>query len=73
VCTLQGSPLYLNGMHAGRGRAETLSTDEFITAVDGVEASAADGICVFTFTDFLDMRGTADGQRRINRLRGFRR
>lgn len=73
VCTLQGSPLYLNGMHAGRGRAETLSTDEFIAAVDGVEASAADGICVFTFTDFLDIRGTADGQRRINRLRGFRR
>jgi hypothetical protein len=73
VCTIQGSALYLDGMHANRGRATTLDTDEFIRTVDGVEASAADGLCVFTFTDFLDMRGTADGRRRIDRLKAFRR
>ena len=73
VCTIQGSALYLDGMHAGRGRAETISTDEFIVAVDRVEATDVDGICVFTFTDFLDMRGTAEGQRRIDRLKAFRR
>lgn len=73
VCTVQGSALYLNGMHAGRGRSEAIDTDEFIRAVDGVEASAADGLCVFTFTDFLNMRETGDGRRRIERLRRFRR
>jgi hypothetical protein len=73
VCTIQGSALYLNGMHAHRGRKEALTTDEFIECVDSVEASAADGLCVFTFTDFLNMRETADGRRRIERLRSFRR
>jgi hypothetical protein len=70
---VQGSALYLDGMHANRGRATTLDTDEFIRTVDGVEQSAADGVCVFTFTDFLTMRGTADGRRRIDRLKAFRR
>jgi hypothetical protein len=73
VCTIQGNALYLNGMHANRGRRETLSTDEFIDCVDSVEASEADGLCVFTFTDFLNMRHTSDGRRRIDRLSSFRR
>jgi hypothetical protein len=73
VCTVQGSALYLEGMHAGRGRSEAIGTDEFVRAVDGVEASGVDGLCVFTFTDFLAMRDTADGRRRIERLRAFRR
>jgi hypothetical protein len=73
VCTIQGSALYLHGMHARRGRKETLTTDDFIECVDSVDASEADGLCVFTFTDFLDMRETADGRRRIERLRSFRR
>lgn len=73
VCTVQGSALYLRGMHAGRGRTETITTGEFIRAVDGVEASDADGLCVFTFTDFLEMRDTVEGRRRIDRLKAFRR
>ena len=73
VCTVQGSALYLDGMHAGRGRSETITTDEFISAIDQIERTEADGICVFTFTDFLDMRDTRDGQRRIDRLKSFRR
>jgi hypothetical protein len=73
VCTIQGGALYLDGMHANRGRAERITTDEFIDAVDRVEATDVDGVCVFTFTDFLDMRETSDGRRRIDRLRAFRR
>lgn len=73
VCTVQGSALYLNGMHADRGRKPTLSTDEFIDCIESVEASAADGLCVFTFTDFLNNRETTDGRRRIERLKSFRR
>ncbi len=72
VCTIQGNPLYLEGMHANRGRATTLPTDEFIQLVDSVELSEADGVCVFTFTDFLGYRDTADGRRRIDRLKLFR-
>lgn len=72
VCTIQGNPLYLDGMHANRGRQTTLSTDEFIRLVDSVETSEADGVCVFTFTDFLGYRDTADGRRRIDRLKTFR-
>jgi hypothetical protein len=72
VCTLQGNPLYLDGMHANRGRATRLSTDEFIQLVNSVEDSEADGVCVFTFTDFLGYRDTADGRRHIERLKNFR-
>ena len=60
-------------MHANRGRATDITTDEFIFMVDGLEKSEADGLCVFTFTDFLDMRATAEGKRRIDRLKAFRR
>ena len=73
VCTIQGSALYLHGMHANRGRASEITTEEFLGIVDSLEASQADGLCVFTFTNFLDMRETADGKRRIDRLRSFRR
>ena len=72
VCTIQGSALYLNGMHANRGRKTILTTDEFIECIDSVEGSEANGLCVFTFTDFLNMRDTGDGQKRIERLRSFR-
>jgi hypothetical protein len=73
VCTIQGSALYLEGMHADRGRNLMISTDEFIDIVDRIENTHVDGLCVFTFTDFLEMRGNADGKRRIERLRSFRK
>jgi hypothetical protein len=73
ICTIQGSALYLHGMHASRERNRTLTTDEFIDCIDSVENSEAAGLCVFTFTDFLNMRNTADGRRRIERLKSFRR
>lgn len=73
ICTLQANALYLDGMHAGRGRSTALEAPEFRRAVDAVEASPVDGVCVFTFTDFLDMRHTADGRSKIDRLGAFRR
>lgn len=73
ICTLQANALYLSGMHAGKGRAVTLDASEFARAVDAVEASPVDGLCVFTFTDFLDMRHAVDGRRKIDRIGGFRR
>ncbi|MBV9275581.1 MAG: hypothetical protein JO333_16930 [Verrucomicrobia bacterium] len=73
VCTLQAKPLYLDGMHAGGGRAQSLSPQEFVTAVDALERSTVDGLCVFSFSDLLAMRDSEDGRRMMDRLRRFRR
>jgi hypothetical protein len=71
VCTLQTRPLYLEGMHAGR--SETLDAREFCRAIDAVERSDVDGVCIFTFADLLDLMGSSAGNRMIERLRRFRR
>lgn len=73
VCTLQAEALYLDGMHAGRGRSAKISADEFGRAVDELETSVVDGMCVFTFSQLLDRRGTEDGRKIIERLKRFRR
>ncbi len=73
IATLQVEALYLHGMHRGRGRAPTLDAAEFARAVDLVELSPADGLCVFTFTDFLNLRHTPEGHQKIERLKRFRR
>jgi hypothetical protein len=73
VCTLQTRPLYLEGMHAGRGRSKTLDGAEFRRAVDAVERTDLEGLCIFTFADLLTLRDTADGKRMLERLRAFRR
>jgi hypothetical protein len=72
VATLQARPLYLEGMHAGRGRSATLDAAEFCRAVDCIESSPAEGVCVFTFSDLLERRNTEEGRRMIDRLRRFR-
>ena len=72
LCTIQARPLYLDGMHAGRGRSPTLGADEFARCGDAVEASPVDGLCLFTFADFLALRESADGRRMIDRIRRFR-
>jgi len=73
ICTVQAQALYLDGMHAGRGRNATISADEFECAVDELEKSAVDGMCVFTFSQLLERRGTEDGQKMVERLKRFRR
>lgn len=72
VCTLQAQALYLEGMHAGRGRNPDISGDEFERAVDELERSAVDGMCVFTFSQVLERRESEDGRRITERLRRFR-
>jgi len=73
ICTLQAKALYLEGMHAGRGRSTKISADEFDLAVDELERSAVDGMCVFTFSQLLDVIETLEGRRMVDRLRCFRR
>jgi hypothetical protein len=73
ICTLQAKAIYLEGMHQGRGRSARISPDEFCSAVDALETSVVDGMCVFTFSQLLEIRGTAEGQQMIERLKRFRR
>ncbi|MBO0903844.1 hypothetical protein [Jiella sonneratiae] len=73
VSTVQAAPLYLQGMHAGRGRAETIDAAEFSAVLDALEESPVDGVCLFTFTQLLDRAETADGMAMLERLGRFRR
>ncbi len=72
ICTLQAKALYLEGMHAGRGRKSELSAAEFAQALSALAESNASGVCVFTFTDLLDMRGNETGQAMLAALKSFR-
>lgn len=72
ICTLQAKALYLEGMHAGRGRSSELTAREFGQALDALDTSGVDGVCVFTFTDLLDMRGSEKGETMLAALRSFR-
>ncbi|MCJ8521619.1 hypothetical protein ABID21_004730 [Pseudorhizobium tarimense] len=73
VCTLQARALYLKGMHAGRGRSIDIPEQEFATALAALETSPVEGVCVFTFTDLLDMRDTPRGKAMVAALSSFRR
>ncbi|CDX50239.1 hypothetical protein MPL1032_110012 [Mesorhizobium plurifarium] len=72
ICTLQAKAIYLDGMHAGHGRADYIGAVEFSEAVQQLEASPIDGICVFTLSQLIERSGTADGKAMIARLRNFR-
>jgi hypothetical protein len=72
ICTLQAKALYLEGMHAGRGRTTHIAAEEFRRAVDALEASPVDGMCVFTFSQLLEARETAEGREMIEALQRFR-
>jgi len=60
-------------MHVGRGRSETISSDEFCAAVDALEGSPLDGMCIFTFSQLLETGETVEGKKMIERLTRFRR
>lgn len=72
ICTLQARPLYVDGVHAGRGRSVTLDAAEFSKAVDALEVSSVDGLCVFTFSDFLEFRDSPEMKKIMQRLQRFR-
>mgnify|MGYP001049365498 FL=1 len=56
VCTVQAKPLYLEGMHAGKGRAESITPEEFSMALNEIRQSGLDGVVVFTWSDFLEQK-----------------
>jgi len=72
ICTLQAKAIYLDGTHAGHGRADDISAEEFSDAVGRLEASPVDGVCVFTLSQLIERSETADGKAMIARLRNFR-
>jgi hypothetical protein len=69
VCTLQARALYLDGMHAQERRAANITLEEFSQNVDTLEASSADGIVVFTWSDFLEQVIRGKDSRRIEAIR----
>jgi hypothetical protein len=72
ICTIQAKALYLEGQHAGQGRATALTAADFATCLEGIDASGVEGACIFTFSDLLDLRGTSQGEVMIDCLRRFR-
>jgi hypothetical protein len=73
ICTLQARALYLEGMHAGKGRTSDLTSQELEAALNALEAASVDGVCIFTFTDLLDLRESAKGRAMLAALSAFRR
>ena len=72
VCTVQAEALYLDGMHAGRGRAASIDPAAFREVVKTVAQSPADGILFFTFTDFLVQVLERDDHSRVDVIKMFR-
>ena len=72
VCTVQAQALYLDGMHAGRGRASSIDPPEFQEVVSTVARSSADGILFFPFTDFLVQVMERGDQSRVDVIKMFR-
>jgi len=54
-------------------RLRVLTAAAFVQMLNALEKSEADGVCVFTLSDLLDLRDTKDGQYRLDVLRAFRR
>ncbi|MCX5515382.1 hypothetical protein [Kaistia algarum] len=73
ICTVQAKAIYLEGMHAGRGRSPLIDGPEFSRMLDAVETSPVEGLCVFTLNDLMSIRGSPDGQAIVDRLTRFRR
>ncbi len=69
LATVQAKPLYVDGMHAGRGRRQTLPFEEFVLALEAVRSSGADGVSVFTWSDFLRQALAENDPRYIDAIR----
>jgi hypothetical protein len=52
-CTLQVAPLYTEGIHAGRGRAQEITAEELDHSARTALAAGADGLVFYHWTDFL--------------------
>jgi len=54
AATIQVSPLYLEGMHAGHGRNPRLDPAEFRMALEEASFAGADRVVLFTWDDLLN-------------------
>jgi hypothetical protein len=70
LCTLQAAPLYTEGVHAGRGRCETITAEDLDRSAKSAVAAGADGLVFYHWTDFLV--DDAEGGRKRAVLRGLR-
>lgn len=68
-CTLQVAPLYIDGIHAGRGRAREITAKELDHSARAALAAGADGLVFYHWTDFL-VDEAAGGRKRAV-LRGL--
>jgi hypothetical protein len=70
-CTLQVAPLYTDGIHAGRGRAEKITAEELDHSARAALAAGADGLVFYHWTDFLVDEAVGGRKRAV--LRGLPR
>jgi uncharacterized lipoprotein YddW (UPF0748 family) len=69
ICTIQASPLYLDGIYARANRSPTLDDKEFAQALDAVKSAGLDGAAVFTWSDLLATALEQGNSRRVEALR----
>ncbi|HZH06041.1 MAG TPA: hypothetical protein VEY69_05140, partial [Lautropia sp.] len=67
LCTLQVAPLYTDGVHAGRGRAEQISAEEMGATAHAALAAGADGLVFYHWTDFLEDEAQGGHKRAVLR------
>ncbi|MCK5129525.1 MAG: hypothetical protein KAQ68_06725 [Clostridiales bacterium] len=56
ICTVQAKALYLDGIHANKGRAQEITPKEFNLSINSVKNSGLDGIALFIWADFLKQK-----------------
>lgn len=59
--SVQTSPTYTTGMHAGRGRRDDWTTAEFGAALAALARSSADGVSVYHWSDIVADEEVGDG------------
>jgi hypothetical protein len=67
LCTLQVAPLYTDGVHAGRGRAASISAEEMGATARAALAAGADGLVFYHWTDFLEDEAQGGHKREVLR------
>lgn len=67
VCTLQVAPLYTDGIHAGRGRATSISAEDLAAEARQALDAGADGLVFYHWTDLLEDEARGGGKRAVLR------
>lgn len=71
VCTVQVAPAYLDGMHADKGRKETIDLNAVEMEIKKIR-EFVDGVVVYAWADFLEQKFAGD-ERIINYIRGIKK